>query len=375
MLFNRFTMFTRFGVSPQEIQTSKLVRAAVLASATVGIASIAKGQQVSPPVILQDFESTWQTITNRMPDIFSAGYGGIYTPPPGRAESGNQSVGYDVYDRFDLGSPGNPTLYGTATGLKTMVNAIHTMGGSSYIDLVWNQSGFADTGTSGFAAAGGYPGFAMTLQTTDPNSPGYNTQGINATDGDYHSAYDTGDQNERLAGLIDIDQSTNNVFIRQPTVAGPDNIPGPTPGASAWFYTGLANVPNAANAQFYPTTSGASQTFYDPTLNQTFSRYYYNNSAPMTGTPVAENALGYLQRYAQYMVQVIGADGFRVDAAKNMPEWVMNYLDLATYRFELSLLSQRPAGKYLLVFPKCTTAATACWNPTSTKASTAPAVM
>src|SRR5208282_4922691 len=30
-------------------------------------------------------------------------------------------------------------------------------------------------------------------------------------------------------------------------------------------------------------------------------------------------------------VQVIGADGFRVDAAKNMPQWVMNYLDLATY--------------------------------------------
>ena len=53
------------------------------------------------PVILQDFESTWQTITTRMPDIFAAGYGGIYTPHrPVRAESGNQSVGYDVYDRY-----------------------------------------------------------------------------------------------------------------------------------------------------------------------------------------------------------------------------------------------------------------------------------
>jgi hypothetical protein len=324
-------MFTCRDATRRETQALALMRAAILAAATLRISSVAKGQEASPPVILQDFESTWQTITNRMPDIFAAGYGGVYTPPPGRAESGNQSVGYDVYDRFDLGSAGNPTLYGTATGLKTMVNAIHTMGGSSYIDLVWNQSGFADTSTSGFAAAGGYPGFALTLQTTDPNSPGYNTQGINAVDGDYHSAYDSGDQNERLAGLVDIAQESNNVFIRQPTVAGPDNIPGPTPGASAWFYTGLANVPNAANAQFYPSTSGSSQTFYDPTLNQTFTRYNFNNAAPMSGTPVAENALGYLQRYAQYMVQVIGADGFRVDAAKNMPEWVMNYLDLATY--------------------------------------------
>ena len=95
--------------------------------------------------------------TNRTPDIFAAGYGGVYTPPPGRAESGNQSVGYDVYDRFDLGSAGNPTLYGTANGLKNMVSAIHTMGGDSYIDLVWNQSGFADDSTPGFAAAGGVP--------------------------------------------------------------------------------------------------------------------------------------------------------------------------------------------------------------------------
>ena len=96
---------------------------------------------------------------------------------------------------IDLGSRRQPhTFYGTATGLKTMVNAIHQMGGSSYIDLVWNQSGFADTSTTGFAAAGGYPGFALTLQTSNASSPGYNTQGINAVDGDYHSAYATGDQ-------------------------------------------------------------------------------------------------------------------------------------------------------------------------------------
>jgi alpha-amylase len=303
-----------------------------MAAATLIAAGFARGQEVSSPVILQDFESTWQTITNRTPDIFAAGYGGVYTPPPGRAESGNQSVGYDVYDRFDLGSPGNPTLYGTATGLKTMINAIHTMGGSSYIDLVWNQSGFADDSTTGFASAGGYPGFALTLQTTNSAAPGYNTQGINATDGDYHSAYATGDQEERLAGLVDIAQESNNVFIRQPTVAGPDNIPGPVPGATAWFYTGLANVPNPSNAQFYPQPGYQTQTYYDPDLGQTFTRSSYNTSSPMSGAPTAENAMGYLERYAQYMIQVMGADGFRVDAAKNMPEWVMDYLDVSTYQ-------------------------------------------
>ena len=308
-----------------------LASAAALAVQTFAT-STARATDVSPPVILQDFESTWQNITAKMPDVFAAGYGGIYTPPPSRAESGNQSVGYDVYDRFDLGSAGDPTLYGTKSGLQQMINTIHAMGGNSYIDLVWNHDGFADEGTSGFAAAGGYPGFAMTLQTTNPSAPGYNTQGYNVVDGDFHSAYASGDQQERLSGLIDIAQESNNVFIRQPTVTAANDIPGPTPGATGWNGHALANVPTASNAQFYPSTSGTSQTFTDPDLGgQTFTRYNFNNAAPMSGTPVAKNAQGYLERYAQYMVQVMGADGFRVDAAKNMPTFVGNYLDLATY--------------------------------------------
>ncbi len=297
-----------------------------------GWATPARADDVSPPALLQDFESTWQSITNKMPDVFAAGYGGVYTPPPSRAESGNQSVGYDVYDRFDLGSAGNPTLYGTANGLKQMVSAIHGFGGNSYIDLVWNHDGFADAGTSGFAAAGGYPGFALTLQTTNASSPGYNTRGYNAVDGDFHSAYDTSTTGERLAGLIDIDQSTNYSFIRNPTVAGnPLNIPGPVAGATAADNHPLANVPTASNAQFYPSYGTTPQTLYDPTLGQTFTRYQFDNANPLNGTPVAENAQGYLERYAQYLVQVVGTDGFRVDAAKNMPTSVLNYLDLATY--------------------------------------------
>jgi len=45
---------------------------------------------VSPPPILQFFEGTYQTIEKRMPDLFNAGYGQLLTPPPGRADSGNQ---------------------------------------------------------------------------------------------------------------------------------------------------------------------------------------------------------------------------------------------------------------------------------------------
>ena len=65
---------------------------------------------VSEPAILEWFETPYTVIEQRLPDLFATGYGSLWLPPPGRADSGDQSVGYDVYDRFDLGTPHQPTL-------------------------------------------------------------------------------------------------------------------------------------------------------------------------------------------------------------------------------------------------------------------------
>src|SRR6185436_12288535 len=111
-------------------------------AATMGIiaGSHALAEDVSAPAILQWFEGSWSTIDKRMPDVQAAGYGGLWTPPPGRADQGGLSVGYDQYDRFDLGYAGNPTLYGTENGLKTAISEMHKVGVRSYVDLVWNHS-------------------------------------------------------------------------------------------------------------------------------------------------------------------------------------------------------------------------------------------
>jgi glycosidase len=277
---------------------------------------------VSAPPILQYDESSFATIEKRVADIFNAGYGVIFTPPPGRADSGNQSVGYDVYNRFDLGSPGNPTLYGTEEGLKTLVAALHQAGTSYYSDLVWNHDGFSDLNTPGFAASGGYPGFALSL-TSSTNYAGYND-----AFGDFHDYSDGSTTGMRLAGLIDIAQEKNYQFIRNPVAANPMDIPaGTTPSNGR-----LANVPDPKNARFYPDQGQPPRVENDPALGFTnVPIYNINNTNPLNGTPVLENATGYLMRYTQWMVQTIGVDGFRLDAAKNMPSWVMNYYDLATY--------------------------------------------
>ena len=164
-----------------------------LPSALATFMQPARAEDASQPPILQLFESRWQTIEGRMPDIFQAGYGRLWLPPPERADSGNTSVGYDVYDRFDLGSPRNETLYGTETSLKTLVTSAHTAGVLVNTDFIANHDGFSNSGTVdtkgtatttddvSFAQAGGYPGFALSV-------PG-------DVDGDFHGRFESGQEN------------------------------------------------------------------------------------------------------------------------------------------------------------------------------------
>jgi alpha-amylase len=291
----------------------------------------AQSVNVSAPAILEFYESTYQNEMYRMPDVFAAGYGGVWLPPTSTADTGSNSVGYDVYDRFNLGTPSQPTQYGTLTGLESAVKQFHAAGANVYTDLEWNDNGFDQWSTSGFAAAGGYPGFVLS-STSNPS-------GVSSNDmwGDFHNPSETSTWELQVAGLIDIAQESNNMYVRSPVPGNPNDIP-----AGTTAYNGrLANVPSNANYAFYPDDNGTFTTVQDPTLGlSNVPEYYFNTSNPMAGTPTEENAMGYLMRQAQYMIQVVGVDGFRVDAAYNMPQWVMNYLDLATYdRSTRTLLS------------------------------------
>jgi len=272
---------------------------------------------VSAPAILQWFEASYETIERRTADLFLAGYGAAWLPPPGRAEQGDLSVGYDPYDRFDLGRPRDPTLYGTETGLRTVADTFHRAGVDLHVDTVINHAGFADLATDGFVAAGGYPGLAITL--------------AGDVDGDFHSAFAGGDVFGRLAGLVDIAHEKNHTFIRHPVDAGdPRNIPllGTTPFAGR-----LANVPTSANRRFYPDRDLTPIMVYDPATGQgDIPIHPFNLDDPLAGDPTEENAMGYLMRYLQWMVQDVGADGLRIDAAKHVEGWVLDYVDRAVYR-------------------------------------------
>ncbi len=245
-------------------------------------------------VLLQYFEGQWTTIERRMPDVFMAGYDGIWVPPPSVADSGGFSVGYDVFDRFNLGAPNWRTLYGTTQDFVRLSDEMDRAGMDLYVDVILNHNGFRDASSPGFVEGGDYPGFVTTL----PND----------VDGDFHGAFEGGELTFRLAGLIDIAQEKNYLFTRHPVPGAENNIPNETPRES--------------NRALYP----------DRDLPAEFGRHPFNLADPMAGDPIQENATGLLLRYLQWLVEVHGVDGFRIDAARHIPTFFFNdFYDAAVY--------------------------------------------
>ena len=67
-------------------------------------ATSAYSEQISPAPILQWFESSWENIEHRTADLFEAGYGSLWTPPPGRSIYLPQGggIGYDPRACLDV---------------------------------------------------------------------------------------------------------------------------------------------------------------------------------------------------------------------------------------------------------------------------------
>jgi hypothetical protein len=310
---------------------SSRIRCFVVILALALFQSQVDAQSVSPAPFLQWFESSYDTIEDRMADVHAAGYGAMWLPPPGRADSGDQSVGYDVYDRFDLGYAKRSTAYGTETGLRTVADSLHRAGAQLHIDAIINHNGFSDLNTPGFIESGGYPGFLL----QDPDG-GTDPFGVAGTDGDFHSPFAGGDIDFRLSGLIDIDHDKDFRYIRHP-VPGVQVEPGVhggnLPAGTTPAFFRLANVPTEANRRFYPDRDADPIFLFDPvTGQQGIEVYPFNTGDPMAGDPVGENSTEYVGRYLRWMVQDIGVDGFRLDAAKHVEGFVLGELDKAVYR-------------------------------------------
>ena len=116
-------------------------------------------------VILQYFNTEWREIERRIPEVAEAGYTSLWLPPPFKGASGTFSVGFDTFDRFDLGDKDQMgtvrTKYGTKADLLNLMKIAHRFGIKVYFDNVMAHCGGPlDNNTDEGELFPGLPGFA-----------------------------------------------------------------------------------------------------------------------------------------------------------------------------------------------------------------------
>ena len=153
--------------------------------------------------MLEFFQVNWSDLINKMPEIAEAGYTSLWLPPPAKGGSG-YSVGYDLFDPFDLGDKNQrgttATKYGTKAQLIQLVETAHRFGIRVYFDNIMNHRAFDVPGYNSSTPTNLYPGLIpqdFHLQTV---SGGFYRNWPNVQN--YGNQWDV--QYESLSGLIDL---------------------------------------------------------------------------------------------------------------------------------------------------------------------------
>jgi alpha-amylase len=132
--------------------------------------------------------SWWNHLAGQANAFRQSGFTAIWLPPAMKGGSGKASIGYDVFDDYDIGSKlqknTNQTRYGSREELTRCVAMMRANGLDVYADLVENQrSGgtgpggftFRYAGANGVEGKGRFPKDAIDFHPTvpeDPNVPG-----------------------------------------------------------------------------------------------------------------------------------------------------------------------------------------------------------
>lgn len=92
--------------------------------------------------------SFWKDVQNKAPELAQLGFTAAWLPPAYKAAGGAESVGYDVYDLYDLGEFDQKgsvrTKYGTREEYLAAVKALQDNGINVIVDIVLNHMGGGD---------------------------------------------------------------------------------------------------------------------------------------------------------------------------------------------------------------------------------------
>jgi hypothetical protein len=277
---------------------------------------------VRAEALLQIFNVSYTDLTQKMPELAEAGYTSLWLPPPTKG-SGGLSVGYDLWDPFDLGSKNQrdsiSTRYGTEAELLQLMEVAHRFGLRVYFDNIMNHRAFDVPGYNENTSIETYPGMVPEDFHLRKTEDGFYRKWDNTRD--WNSAWQV--QNLGLADLIDIAHETPNAnfgttegsthpklsFIRD--LARPEQYDKDKNGNTAYFGVLI----DQARAELL--AGGTS----NPTADQCKikAQEYLNllaNKAAFT-----EDVGDYLIRAVRYKMDRLKADGLRLDAVKHVPDY------------------------------------------------------
>ena len=310
----------------------------------------------SGEAMLQYFNTSWKEMTDKIPELAEAGYSSLWLPPPTKG-SGGLSVGYDLFDPFDLGGRSQrgtvTTRYGTEAELLNLIETAHRFGIRVYVDNIMNHRAFDIPAYNEGTSSDVYPGMVPEDFHLRRTEDGFYRKWDNCRD--WNDAWQV--QNLGLADLIDIAHETPNQnhgltegswspkpsFVRHPDHPEfyPDtDLPIPVGyGSYSWSVHTFADkepyVDTNGNGRFdWTDTNGngqhdvgeASEPFDDTGLDPTrpgwnTATYGAGDGKYNMGNPVAEDVGGYLIRAAAWMMDAAKLDGLRLDAVKHVPDY------------------------------------------------------
>ncbi|MFP6901879.1 MAG: alpha-amylase family glycosyl hydrolase, partial [Opitutales bacterium] len=249
--------------------------------------------------MLQYFNTSWAEITRRVPELAEAGYTSLWLPPPTKG-SGGLSVGYDLWDPFDIGGREQrgtfSTRYGTEAELHRLIETAHRFGIRVYFDNIMNHRSFDVPGYNDFAPPDLYPGMRPEDFHIRRTEDGYYRKWDNVRE--WWSEWQV--QNLGLADLVDIATepgTTNRNF-------------GAWEGATTEKIKFLRH-PN--NPEYYCYDANGTYVGFGKNNGLT-SEYLLLHEAYYS-----EYVENYLNRAVRWLLDRTKADGLRLDAVKHMP--------------------------------------------------------
>lgn len=92
--------------------------------------------------------SLWKKLRAEAPRLAEMGFTAVWLPPASKGTEGTFSVGYDIYDLWDLGEFNQKnsvrTKYGTKQEYLDAISAVHEAGMQVYVDVVLNHKAGGD---------------------------------------------------------------------------------------------------------------------------------------------------------------------------------------------------------------------------------------